>query len=79
MNRIKDLRLDRDKTQAETAAELGYYTTTYARWEQNYHNIKLIDAINIAHHYNISLDYIAGLIDEPRPLYPPKKGQKKHG
>lgn len=60
VNRIRDLREDADKTQKQVAEELGYHTTTYQRWEQNIHNIKLQDAINIADYYNVSLDYLAG-------------------
>ena len=60
INRIRDLREDSDKTQAQVAKELGYQTTTYARWEQGYHDIKLKDALNIAQYYNVSLDYLAG-------------------
>lgn len=64
-NRIKELREARHLTQKEAAEALGYHTTTYARWEQEVHQIKLIDAINIAKFYNVSIDYIAELTDEP--------------
>ncbi len=60
VNRLKDLREDRDLTQKELAKALGYHTTTYQRWEENIHSIKLIDALNIADFYGVSLDYIAG-------------------
>lgn len=60
VNRLKDLREDKDMTQKELAKELGYHTTTYQRWEENVHSIKLEDAINIADYYDVSLDYIAG-------------------
>lgn len=60
INRLKDLREDSDLTQKELAKKLGYHTTTYQRWEENLHNIKLQDALNIADFYNVSLDYIAG-------------------
>lgn len=63
-NILKKLREERRKTQKEVAAELGYHTTTYARWEQELHEIKLVDAINIAKYYGVSLDYLAGLKDE---------------
>ena len=66
-NRIKELREARHLTQKETAEALGYHTTTYARWEQEVHQIKLIDAINIAKFYNVSIDYIAELTDNPSP------------
>ena len=65
-NRIKELREARHLTQKEAAEALGYHTTTYARWEQEVHQIKLIDAINIAKFYNVSIDYIAGLTDNPK-------------
>lgn len=68
INRLKDLREDMDLSQEQLAKLLGYHTTTYARWEQKYHNIKLIDAIRIAEFYNVSLDYLAGLTNEPRKL-----------
>ena len=59
-NRLKDLREDSDLSQKELAARLGYHTTTYQRWEDNVHSIKLIDAINIADFFDVSLDYLAG-------------------
>ena len=68
-DRLKDLRQGTDLTQEQFAHELGYHTTTYVCWEQQFHNIKLIDAMNIAKYYNVSLDYLAGLIDEPRKLH----------
>ena len=72
-NVLKKLREETRKTQKQVAEELGYHTTTYARWEQELHEIKLIDAINIANYYNVSIDYIAGLTDEPERHYKTKK------
>lgn len=66
-NRIRELRIAHHLTQKEAAEALGYHTTTYARWEQEVHQIKLIDAINIAKYYKVSIDYIAGLTDNPNP------------
>lgn len=60
LNRIRDLREDKDLTQEQVAKLLGYHTTTYKRWEENVHSIKLQDALNIAEFYNVSLDYLAG-------------------
>lgn len=60
INRLKDLREDKDLTQKELAEILGYHTTTYQRWEENINRIKLQDALIIANYYNVSLDYIAG-------------------
>lgn len=71
--RIKDLREDADKTQAEVAADIGLYTTTYQRYERGEREIPLDIAVCLAKYYNISLDYISGIIDSPRPLLPKAK------
>lgn len=62
-NVLKQLREETRKSQKQVAMELGYHTTTYARWEQDVHNMKLIDVINIAKYFNVSIDYIAGLTE----------------
>ena len=67
--RIKDLREDSDKTQAEVAADIGLYTTTYQRYERGEREIPLDIAVCLAKYYNVSLDYLAGLIPNPRPLF----------
>ena len=46
--RIRDLREDSDKTQAEVAADLGLYTTTYQRYERGEREIPLSLAVSIA-------------------------------
>lgn len=61
--RLRQLRKERCLSQKAVAELLGYHTTTYQRWEEETHNIKLVDAINIAEFYNVSIDYIAGLTD----------------
>lgn len=74
-NRLKKLREEHRLTQKEVAEALGYHTTTYARWEQEVHQIKLVDAINIAKYFNVSIDYIAELTDNPMP--PRAKNEEK--
>ena len=66
INRLRDLREDKDLSQRELAEKLGYHTTTYQRWEENLHCIKLIDAAHIAEYYGVSLDYLAGRTNEPK-------------
>lgn len=61
---LRQLREKANKTQKQVAEELGYHTTTYARWEQDLNNMKFIDVINIAKYYKVSIDYIAGMTEE---------------
>lgn len=68
-SRLKDMRDDLDKTQREVAEELGLHLTTYVRWENNPYQIKLADLIELSKYYNVTIDYIAGLTNEKRPLY----------
>ena len=67
--RIKDLREDRDLTQKAVAEKLGLYTTTYQRYERGEREIPFDLAIALAKFYNVSLDFLAGLIAEVRRLY----------
>ena len=66
--RIRDLREDADKTQAQVAEALGLYTTTYQRYERGERVIPLDIAVALAQYYNVSLDYLAGLAPLPRKL-----------
>lgn len=68
-HRIRDLREDADKTQAEVAADIGLYTTTYQRYERGEREIPLDIVVCLAKYYNVSLDYIAGLTDQPSELF----------
>ena len=67
--RLKDLREDNDKNQTEIATLLGIKQQQYARYESGVQEIPLHHLITIARYYNVSLDYLAGLIDTPRKLY----------
>ena len=60
--RIRDLREDADLSQKELAEKLGLYTTTYARYEQGNQEIPFYLAIELAKFYDVSLDYIAGIV-----------------
>ena len=71
--RLKDIREDRDITQKDFAEKMGLYTTTYARYERGEQDIPLALAVDIARFYNLSLDYLAGLISVPEPLDRHKK------
>ena len=66
--RIKDLREDNDKNQTQIAEILGMRQQQYARYESGVQEIPLHHLITLARYYNVSLDYLAGLIETPRKL-----------
>lgn len=66
--RVKDMRIDHDKTQAQIADYLGMKQSQYARYETGAREFPLHLFVILARYYNVSLDYLAGLIDDPRPL-----------
>ena len=66
--RLRDLREDADKTQADIAEYLGMKQQQYARYERGVQEIPLHHFIALAKYYNVSLDYLAGLISMPKIL-----------
>ena len=66
--RIKDLREDSDKTQAEIAELLGISRQHYSMYERGERELPMHHFITLARYYNVSLDYIVGEIDTPRKL-----------
>jgi transcriptional regulator with XRE-family HTH domain len=62
--RIRDLREDADLTQTEIAHIIHMHKTTYVRYESGEREIPLNIAILLARHYNVSLDYLAGIKTE---------------
>jgi len=66
--RLRDLREDKDLTQDELVQILGMHKTTYTNYEQGKREIPFALAIRLAQFYNVTLDYIAGLTNNPVPL-----------
>lgn len=58
--RLRDLREDADRTQADMAAYLGIQQTVYSRYERGFQTIPLEHLINLADYYHVSLDYLTG-------------------
>lgn len=67
--RLRDLREDHDMTQNDLVRVLHMHKTTYTNYEQGKREIPFGLVIQLAKLYNVSLDYIAGLIDEPKPIH----------
>ena len=66
--RIRDLREDADKTQQEIAKATGMWLNTYRNYETGKREPPFDFVIALAKYYNVSLDYLAGLIDTPEKL-----------
>ena len=68
-HRLRDLREDSDKSQAEIAKIIGTSQSYYAQYENGKRSIPFDRMVTLAKYYNVSLDYLAGLTDTPRKLY----------
>ena len=68
-NRLRDLRHDRDLTQAQVAELFFLQLTQYRRYENGESDLPLEWAKIFAIYYNVSIDYIAGIIDTPRKIF----------
>ena len=66
--RLKDIREDYDLTQSDVAVILGTTRQQVSKWENGTQMMGVDKYVTLAKHYNISVDYLLGLIDEPRKL-----------
>ncbi|MBR2742688.1 MAG: helix-turn-helix transcriptional regulator [Clostridia bacterium] len=62
--RMRDLREDHDKTQAEIAQVLGTSQTMYARYERGANELPIRHLIALADYYGVTADYILGRSDK---------------
>jgi transcriptional regulator with XRE-family HTH domain len=75
--RIRDLREDKDLTQAQLSKLLGIHQTTYSDYELGNLNIPIPIISKLANLFETSVDYLVNLTDEKTP-YPRagKEGRK---
>ena len=66
--RLKDMREDTDKSQEDIALVLNITRQQYQLYESGKREMPMHHFVTLAKYYNISLDYIAGLIDTPRKI-----------
>ncbi len=59
--RIRDLREDKDMSQAQMAQFLNTYTTQYRRWETGESEVPAHIVVTLCKFYGVSADYILGL------------------
>ena len=62
VTRIRNLREDADYTQEYVATYLGISQTMYARYERAANELPIRHLIKLCKLYNVSSDYILGLI-----------------
>lgn len=65
--RLKDLREDKEKTQEEIAKVIGTTFQYYSAYERGIRDIPFSRIIKLAQYYNVTIDYIAGLTNDPKP------------
>ena len=64
--RIRDLREDRDLKQKQLAEYLHCSQQVYSNYELGQRDIPTDVLIKLSHYYNVSVDYILGISDNPK-------------
>ena len=71
--RIRDIREDREQKQVEIAELLKTTQHQISKYENGIQMMGIDKYIILAKHYDVSLDYLCGLIDHPEPISTRKK------
>ena len=66
--RLRGLREDLNKSQAEIAKIINTSQSYYAQYENGKRAIPFERVMLLARYYNVSLDYIAGFVDSPKKI-----------
>ena len=66
-SRIRDLRVDHDKTQKEICEYLFCDQSLYSKYERGMRIVPVEVIIKLAQYYGTSTDYMLGLTDHKRP------------
>ncbi|MDE5618296.1 MAG: helix-turn-helix domain-containing protein [Clostridia bacterium] len=61
--RIKELRCEYGKTQAQLAQDLNVKQNTYSQYENGHRQIPLDLLIRLAEYYDVTIDYLLNLSD----------------
>ena len=75
--RIKNVREDRDLTQAQIGKVLNKSQQGYNHIETGRAELKIDDLVLLCKYYNLSADYLIGLIDKPIS-YKQQKNQRSN-
>lgn len=71
--RIRNVREDRDLTQAQIGRILNKSQQGYNHIETGRAELKIDDLALLCKYYDLSADYLIGLIDKPIPLHQKRK------
>lgn len=66
-HRIRDLREDHDLSQRQVSKELNCSQQVYSNYELGQRDIPTAILIGLSKFYDVSTDYILGLVDNPEP------------
>lgn len=64
--RLRNVREDRDLTQAEVGNVIGKSQQGYNHIEAGRAELKIDDLVKLCQYYNLSADYMTGLTNEPK-------------
>ncbi len=67
-DRIRELREDHDLRQVDIAKMLKMSQTGYSKYETGENDVPTTVLIALASFYHVSVDYLLGLTDNPKPL-----------
>ena len=68
MIRLKDIREDRDLKQSDIAKILKTTQEQISKWENGVQLMGIDKYMILAEYYNVSIDFLCGLIDTPKKL-----------
>lgn len=67
--RLKNVREDRDLTQTQVGKILNKSQQGYNHIEAGRAELKIDDLVLLCRYYDLSADYLIGLVDKPRSLH----------
>ncbi len=67
--RLKDIREDADISQQTLAEYLNVKQNTYSQYENGKRQIPIDSLIKLSEFFNVSVDYILGITDIPKPYH----------
>ena len=61
---IKNLRIEKNKTQTQMAKELNIRQNLISKWESEFIEPNIANLIMLSNYFKVSIDYLVGIEDE---------------